>query len=128
MTRLQMTLAFAAVSVLPFMPAVAKERAPDIQVSSSSANHGVRTAAVSYADLNLRSESGVAQLTSRVQSAVKQVCEPRNYSDLAQLRPTLTCRHSSMDRAKADIALAVEKHANTERTAAIASFQAVAPS
>lgn len=121
MTRFQIGIAVAAVAALPFVPASAKERSPDIQVSSPTADHEVRTAAVSYADLNLRNEAGVARLTSRVRSAVKQVCEPRNYTDLAQLRPTLACRHNSMDRAKADIALAVEKSANGERSAATAA-------
>jgi UrcA family protein len=119
MTRFQMALAVAAVAALPFMSASAEVRSPDLQVSSPWANHSLRSVAVSYADLNLRKEAGVAKLTSRVASAVREVCEPRNYTDLAQFRPTLTCRHISMERAKADIAVAITKVSSGDSAAAL---------
>lgn len=77
---------------------------------------------VTYADLNLKNEDGVARLFSRVKAAVRDVCEPRDYTKLSELRPTLACRRHSMERAKADIATAVDK-ATRERSAARASLQ-----
>jgi UrcA family protein len=121
MKPIQISLAVATLAIMPFTPAAAKYRSPEIQVSSSTADEGVRTLAVSYADLNLRNEVGVAKLTSRVKSAVKQVCEPRNYTDLAQFGPTLTCKHSSMDRAQTQIANAVAQSAGGDRVAALES-------
>ncbi|MDB5702058.1 MAG: hypothetical protein JWL66_2257 [Sphingomonadales bacterium] len=119
MTRFQMAFAVAAVAALPLMSASANARSSDLQVSSPSINHSLRTVAVSYADLNLHKDAGVAKLTSRVASAVREVCAPRNYTDLAQLRPTLTCRHNSMERAKADIAMAITKVSAGESATAL---------
>jgi UrcA family protein len=119
MTRITIGLAVAAVLIVPSIPATARDRSHDIEVTSPSANQPVRTATVRYADLNLRNEAGVDQLTLRVKTAVKDVCEPRNYSDLAQFKSSRVCRYNSMERANADIALAVARAEKGDRSAAM---------
>jgi UrcA family protein len=124
MTRSKIILGIIAVAaVLPIMPVVAKQHSSDIQVSSPRVDPALRTTKVSYADLNLRNEAGVARLNSRIKFAVKQVCEPMDYGNLYELRPTRDCMQNSMNHAKADVAFAIAKVANGERTAALAPLQ-----
>ncbi len=124
MARSTITLAIiAVVALLPLLPAQAKDRSPSTHYFSRRVDPDLRTVTVSYADLNLRNEAGVARLTSRVKFAVRQVCQPMDDNNLAELYPTHNCIQRSMSHAKAGMAFAIARASSGERIAALEQLQ-----
>lgn len=63
-----------------------------------------RTRAVSYADLNLERKAGLDTLYSRLESASREVCSPReSYRSWAMSKDWQACYSHAMDKAVADI-------------------------
>lgn len=67
----------------------------------------MRTAAVSYRDLDLRSEAGIGRLNQRIHAALNMVCGESGTRDLAARGQALACRKAAKDRATASVQLAV---------------------
>jgi len=67
-----------------------------------------RTVAVSFADLNLRSEDGRAALDSRIRSAIREVCGNPSPADLRGQNRAADCRAELSARVslQRDVALA----------------------
>lgn len=57
--------------------------------------------AVSYADLDLRSDAGVRMLDRRIRSAVEQACGPTSSADPAGTNDVLDCRSETLASARA---------------------------
>lgn len=64
-----------------------------------AADRVVRTTTVSYKDLNLASEGGAAELTSRIKSATRRVCGSADMKNLAEWTEVKACRSDAMARA-----------------------------
>jgi len=63
-----------------------------------------RTRAVSYADLNLERKAGLDTLYSRLESASREVCSPReSYRSWAMSQDWQSCYSHAMDKAVADV-------------------------
>jgi UrcA family protein len=63
-----------------------------------------RTRAVSYADLNLERKAGLDTLYSRLESASREVCSPReSYRSRAMNQDWQACYSHAMDKAVADV-------------------------
>ena len=65
--------------------------------SASAQNRTVRTATVSYSDLDLNSEDGQATLQGRLKGAVRKVCGSYDSKNLIDIQDHDTC----MDQANA---------------------------
>lgn len=59
------------------------------------------TLAVSYADLDLRTEAGVRALDRRILTAVQQACGPTSDFDLAGRNRIRACRAEALERLSA---------------------------
>ena len=86
-TILTLALTFAAsVAALPAAPAAAQ--APPAEA----------TLAVSYVDLDLRSEAGIRTLDRRILTAVQQACGPISDFDPAGRNRIQACRADALER------------------------------
>jgi UrcA family protein len=95
MTRSYTLAALAALSLIGG-PALARPTQAD--------DAAPRQAAVSYADLNLNTETGQAILVARIHRAAEAVCGPEPDSrDLKRLMPYRACMKQSVDTAVAAI-------------------------
>ncbi|MEA3004298.1 MAG: hypothetical protein QOH81_3086 [Sphingomonadales bacterium] len=72
---------------------------------------GAPTARVTYADLDLRSQAGVARLESRVRGAADRLCVGIGIETLAARLDGLTCRDATIAAAAPQIRRAIENHA-----------------
>ena len=84
-----------AVSLLGIAPAQAQ-----------SADNIVRTANVTYGDLNLQTESGLATLRGRVKAAANRVCGPISVEPLAEKLDRAKCRAQVISESEARVKLA----------------------
>lgn len=66
-----------------------------------------RSITVSYADLNLMSEPGVARLNTRVNSAADSVCGVRGTRSLHETLAARECKTATMSRAARDVEFAI---------------------
>jgi len=73
-----------------------------------------RSVTVTFADLDLASDAGLATLQGRVQAAVKEVCARPSIRDLAAVATWRKCRADALDQAARQIA---ETHAAVQRVA-----------
>ncbi|MBN9568553.1 MAG: UrcA family protein [Alphaproteobacteria bacterium] len=68
------------------------------------ASHGVRQVSVSFADLNLNSDQGVAILMNRLESAARTVCGPEPVNmDLTGRAAFKACNDRALGAAVADV-------------------------
>jgi UrcA family protein len=67
--------------------------------SSATVGTDVASTTVSYADLNLASQSGVATLYRRLARAADQVCGDREARSLREFAAFRECRAASLNRA-----------------------------
>lgn len=58
---------------------------------------------VSFSDLDLSRDVGVATLYSRIKSAAREVCDPLDVWTLRLLRQKFDCREDAIGRAVADV-------------------------
>jgi UrcA family protein len=68
----------------------------------STSAEGLRTTAISYADLDLVSTEGKATLEHRISRAAREVCGPSNYREAGSLRRATenkSCYESAVARA-----------------------------
>jgi len=94
-------VAGSAAALAVAAPAFAQGEAPVI------VEGGRPTAVVSYADLNLASNSGVATLNGRVSRAASNICVSNTRKDLSAHLAELNCFKSAMAGAKTQIDRAV---------------------
>jgi UrcA family protein len=74
------------------------------RLQGRSAGVQTRTRAVSYADLNLDRKAGLDTLYSRLESASREVCSPReSYRSRAMSQDWQACYSHAMDKAVADV-------------------------
>jgi UrcA family protein len=74
------------------------------RLQGRSAGVQTRTRAVSYADLNLDRKAGLDTLYSRLESASREVCSPReSYRSWAMSQDWQSCYSHAMDKAVADV-------------------------
>lgn len=66
-------------------------------ISQAAESNSVR---VSYADLNLASESGATILENRIESAARLVCEIEDSRDLTLAQATQMCRSQAVSHAQ----------------------------
>ncbi len=62
---------------------------------------------ISYADLDLKSDAGVARLNQRVRVALGEVCGDAGTRDLAARAHALACRRTAMETVRPNVELAV---------------------
>lgn len=74
--------------------------------------------AVSYADLNLANEAGVAALEGRVRGAANQLCQPNVASGAAERVSRHRCFVAAVRNARPQIDAAVARRAQTQLAAA----------
>ena len=74
--------------------------ATGFSASAQAQDRIVRTAAVSYADLDLASEDGKATLEARLKGAVRKVCGGYNAKDLADTMDHRACMQEAGASAK----------------------------
>jgi UrcA family protein len=99
MLRIHSTLAMtvAAVATIAFSgPAIAEEVIVKHRIEADIPRVEVR-----YGDLNLDNQAGRDRLTTRLDSAVREVCGNADYRDLSEFSQMKTCRVASTDRAYA---------------------------
>lgn len=77
------------------------------QPAAAASAENIHSQVVSYHDLNLKSDQGIAQLNQRVRSALNQVCGQADVRDLKGRGAVLACRKTAMARTDADVQLAV---------------------
>ena len=94
MTRTIFTALFAAGALISAAPAFAQD-------------NSVRTEHVSYADLNLSSDSGVRTFKRRLDHAVATVCGDVATADLSDYSEMSNCRIRARAKAKAGFELAM---------------------
>jgi UrcA family protein len=73
--------------------------------------NGAPTARVAYADLDLRSQAGVARLEGRVRAAADRLCVGIGIETLAARLDGLTCRNAAIAAAAPQVRHAIEKYA-----------------
>jgi UrcA family protein len=90
---------------LSFMCALAGVAAnpPRTLAASVSLDEPPPARVVSYGDLDLRSNAGVATLYSRIRSAAREVCEPLDDVMIKLLRAKYDCRTDAVARAVAKV-------------------------
>jgi UrcA family protein len=81
---------------------------------------GVPTAIVSYADLDVRSSSGLATLNGRITRAASRLCFDDAHKDVATKAAEARCFDTAMTRAKPQVERAI-----AERTLRLASNGAI---
>lgn len=91
-------LAATALACLSLSPAFAADSAED-QITLSRE--------VSYADLDLSDQAGVAKLHQRVRSAARSICDFRGLGPVPEMRLRRGCMNDVLERASDDIELAV---------------------
>lgn len=107
---------FAILAALPLSVSAEEITATGIPLEGQSI-------AVSYADLNLDSQSGVDALTARVRSAARKVCGVNMHQvSLEEFQLTRACFRESFDAAQSDIRIAAAKAHNGT---VIASLQTI---
>ena len=92
--------------------------------SASAQNRIVRTAVVSYADLDLTSENGQSTLQGRLKGAVRKVCggyDSKNLVDTQDYGNCLDQANASAQRAKVTIMAAVNAGKPTETAMVISN-------
>jgi UrcA family protein len=94
---LKLTLACTLLAVLA-SPLVAAATAPTLE-----RGYELVTRTVKFADLDLRSKTGVATLYERIQSAAKQVCEPENSRTFEHINRIRRCEQRAVDQAVMDV-------------------------
>lgn len=62
---------------------------------------------ISYADLDLKSDAGVARLDKRVRAALGEVCGRPDTRDLAARAHAIECRRVAMETVRPNVELAV---------------------
>jgi UrcA family protein len=72
---------------------------------------GAPTARVTYADLDLRSQAGVARLESRVRAAADRLCVGIGIETLAARLDSLTCRDATIAATAPQVRRAIETRA-----------------
>jgi UrcA family protein len=87
-------------SVLPCVLAVAASPLTAVAMQAGPPPDEPLKRVVSYADLDLSRDSGVATLYSRINSAAREVCEP--IDDWALRLQRFDCRQAAIARAIAD--------------------------
>jgi UrcA family protein len=100
-------LALTLASCLAATPAAAAQGQPVTVYAERDAN--VRTARVSYADLDLASAKGERTLVRRVARAVKKVCLFEDGQRTLQDSSYYSCERGAWDDAKPQIALASQR-------------------
>ena len=97
-------LAMSVTSLVFATPSLAQDR---IEVRAVSI-------AVSYADLNLANEAGVAALEGRVRGAANQLCQPNVASGAAERVLRHRCFVTAVQSARPQIEAAVARRAQTQ--------------
>jgi len=89
---------------LAALAAVTLIAGPALAAPAQANDEAPRRAAVSYADLNLNTETGKTILVARIQRAAEAVCGPEPDSrDLARQAPYQRCMKQSVEAAVAAI-------------------------
>lgn len=101
-------LAMSVTSLVFATPSLAQDR---IEVRAVSI-------AVSYADLNLANEAGVAALEGRVRGAANQLCQPSVANGAAERVQRHRCYVTAVRNARPQIDAAVARRAQTQLAAA----------
>lgn len=99
---------FSAVAALLVTSALVTPTVTDAQET--------RSARVSYADLNLASSAGQAQLQRRIAFAARGVCDDGGYTDFIMMPIVLSCRNAAMAMAQPayEAAVASARHGTVE--------------
>ncbi|RJF93256.1 UrcA family protein [Sphingomonas cavernae] len=118
----------AASIMLPSAPPAfaGQAEAPIVSTAKSMPGDGVRTMAVSYADLNLRSDDGVNRLSGRVHRAAQFVCDlGTRVEPVEQRQDGRNCYDGAMNRANRDIAIAVAAARSSDQLAGMGPPKAI---
>lgn len=100
--------------------------APIVSTAKSIPGDGIRSVAVSYADLNLRSDGGVERLNGRVHRAAQFVCDLGTRVEAVEQRQDgRNCYKGAMGRASRDIAVVVAEARSTDQLASRGSGRAI---
>ncbi len=92
----------ATIALIAAAMAATPAAAQSVEVSES----GEYRIAISYADLNLASETGMKRLEGRAKTAVNQLCSVRRPAALAEARLQAECRDTVARALNPQIALA----------------------
>lgn len=122
MRRVCATALASTILLTATAPAFAEDQGPMV----STARQDTRSIAVSYADLNLLSDSGVERLNTRVRSAAKSVCDARDArKPLRELLQSNKCFDGAMDRASQDIEVAIAEQRSGNQLASNGAPRAI---
>jgi len=102
----------------PALPVLAQQEGDLVSTAQRAPWAQQRSIAVSYADLNLLQDDGVARLNSRVKYAAKTICDVGDYQPLTRMLEGRQCFAGAMGRARIDIAAVVAQVRSGERLAA----------
>jgi len=95
--------------ILPILAAFAATMSATLATSPAAAQapvSGVQVT-ISYADLDLASQSGVSTLNRRILNAVQAACGTESPSDPHGTNLIRACRHRSLDQASSQVRRAV---------------------
>ncbi|MBB5684037.1 UrcA family protein [Sphingobium boeckii] len=108
---------FATAASLSLIAAMAPAHAGTIKESVSTQ--------VSFRDLNLSTAEGVSRLNQRVKSAANRICGVRDSRDLRAMQNARTCRIAALEKAGADIQVAIAERASGSRLASLGATEAI---
>jgi UrcA family protein len=103
--------ALAALITTTLVPGVAAAAMDETLVEANVARPST---AVSYADLDLATTAGVAELNTRVKRAARSICIANGHRDLARIVSENECRDTALDHARPQIAAAIERARSTQ--------------